>query len=643
MRYRALRLVILLAGDAAVVILAQAAAFTLRFHSGLFSAVVPSVPRYILLGGTSVVVFVVAQALMGGYRLKRRPEAWRHAVLLLRVTACHAGAVAFALLVFRLGTYRSEEPFLYSRAVVASGWLATFALGVAWRTAFASGSLALARRGVGVRRALVVGDEGGVKALAEALAGNPWIGDVVTLRVEAPTEIVPVEQVREALGARRIDVVWLAWPHDRPQWVLDLVQSCEVQGVRWAVPTSSFDLLLQALAPIGDAGEALGEEVAARLLHTLEHDVDPLQKPRVTFVGSRGIPATYGGVERAVEELGVRLAALGFGVSVYCRPHYTSVRGTYRGVELRRLPCIRTKHLEAITHTLLSTAHLLFQEDDVVHYQALGPSLLAGVPRLAGRKTVATVQGLDWQRKKWGLIARAVLRVGEWAAAHVPHRTVVVSRDLQRHFETTHATRVVYIPNGVNEAVHRPPDLITAWGLERDSYVLAVGRLVPEKRFDLLVDAFASVHTDKRLVIAGGESHSSPYATGLRERAGDPRVLFTGFTYGAALEELFSNAFLFVSASEVEGLPLTLLEAMSHGLGVLVSDIPPHLEALGGMGATFRTGDVHDLRTKLQALLDAPEEVRAMGEALRVRALSAYAWGPVAESHASLYLTLVSP
>jgi len=212
-----------------------------------------------------------------------------------------------------------------------------------------------------------------------------------------------------------------------------------------------------------------------------------------------------------------------------------------------------------------------------------------------------------------------------------------VSRALETHYRDHYHGHPVYAPNGVNDAVRRPADAIRAWGLRPGSFILSVGRLVPEKSLELLIRAFGRVPTDKRLVIAGGESHSQDYVDGLHAMSTDPRVVFTGYVYGTVFEELLSNAYLFVTASEVEGLPLTLLEAMSYGLCVLASDIPPHLEALDGLGHVFRRGDEGDLAARLQALADDPDGVTAMSGQLQARVRDRYAWEPVAATMAHVY------
>jgi glycosyltransferase involved in cell wall biosynthesis len=252
---------------------------------------------------------------------------------------------------------------------------------------------------------------------------------------------------------------------------------------------------------------------------------------------------------------------------------------------LHYLPAIGTKHLDAIVHSALSTAMATASGFDVVHYHAIGPGLVAPLPRYIGRsKVVLTVQGLDGDRAKWGSVARRVLHAAEWMSARVPDATVVVSEALRTHYRDVHGREAVLVPNGATPR-SRPPagEVIERLGLEAGRYALFVGRLVPEKAPDALVRGFAKIaDPDLRLVVAGGSSYSDDYVDGIRrDAADDDRVVMPGYVYGAELDELFANAGAFVLPSHLEGLPLTLLEAMTFGIPVIVSDIGPHQEVFG--------------------------------------------------------------
>jgi glycosyltransferase involved in cell wall biosynthesis len=363
---------------------------------------------------------------------------------------------------------------------------------------------------------------------------------------------------------------------------------------------------------------------------------------RIGMIGVRGIPATYGGIERAVEELSARLAARGHAVTVYCRMQYCESRiPIYRGVRLRYLTAINTKHFEAISHTALASVDGLLRGYDVVHYHGTGPTLMSFLPRAFGRRVVATVQGLDYQRAKWGGFASAVLRAGAWSSAHVPHRTIVVSRTLKRHYESHYRMSPVYVPNGVNspdEAVNDSPP----FGLERGGYLLSLGRLVPEKGIDLLVDAYRGVNTALPLVIAGGGTHSDDYVAALERAAhADTRIRLVGPVYGAEKDALFANAAVFCQPSNLEGLPIALLEAMSHGLASIVSDLPEHLELVDSSSSfVFRRGDRDALATALSSALADRGELVARGAVARATVRRSYDWDSITDQVEAVYLEL---
>jgi glycosyltransferase involved in cell wall biosynthesis len=368
----------------------------------------------------------------------------------------------------------------------------------------------------------------------------------------------------------------------------------------------------------------------------------PGDRLRIAMVGQRGVPATYGGVERHVEELGARLVALGHEVTVYCRTSYGEEHpAEHRGMLLRHLPALPSKHLEAISHSGLATLAALGHHD-VIHYHALGPGLAAPLPRLFGRaRVVLTVHGLDDERAKWGWGARSVLRTARWMSARVPHATIAVSRALADHYANHPGHSAVYIPNGVTTPTRRPPEAVRRLGLEPGRYLLFVGRFVPEKAPDLLLRAFRRLDRPVRLVLAGGSSHTDAYAAELeRLAADDPRVVLPGYVYGEALEALYDHAGAFVLPSALEGLPLTLLEAASHGTPVVASDIPPHVEVLGidrPGGHLFPSGQEAALTIALERALADPGAERAGAVRLRNRVLAAYSWDRAARATEAVY------
>ncbi len=364
---------------------------------------------------------------------------------------------------------------------------------------------------------------------------------------------------------------------------------------------------------------------------------------KIAVVGSKGIPATWGGIERHVEELSTRFVKRGHEVTVYCRPYYTTTKDKfYKGVRLKRVPTLKTRSLDAITNSFVSTLHAMAGSYDIIHYHALGPSALCGVPRIVGKRTVATVHGLDWEREKWGAFAKQFLKFGERAAVRHPNATIVVSKFLRKYLIDKHRRDVAYIPNAVTDPVFRQPDKITtSYGLKGGDYILFVARLVPEKGCHFLLEAFKDVKTDKKLVIAGGSSHSDDYVKSLESMAGD-NVIFTGYVYGEELQELYSNAYCYVLPSTIEGLPFTLLEAMSYGRCSIVSDIPPNIEVVRDNGIVFATKNVNDLKRALQQAIDDPNMVEDLGQRSQAIRDEEYSYDSIVEKTLKLYDTIVA-
>lgn len=370
---------------------------------------------------------------------------------------------------------------------------------------------------------------------------------------------------------------------------------------------------------------------------------------RIAMIGQRGVPARAGGIEHHVEELGSRLAARGHTVVAWTRTNYGDPvrRETHLGMSIRHVPTIGTQKLDALVPSVLAAARSL-RGFDVVHFHAIGPGIAAPLPRLASRALVVqTIHGLDQDRDKWGRGARMLLQAAAWLSARVPHETVVVSRALVEHYETTAGRATTYIPNGTTPPEQVSPGAaLRSLGLERGRYALFVGRLVPEKRADLLVRAFRDVTADARLVIVGGTSFTDEYVAALqRLAAADDRIVLAGARYGAELAELYANAGVFVLPSALEGLPLVLLEAAGAGLPVVASDIAPHQEVLGCSAQGHRLVAVDDA----EALAAAIDEALAGGAGiadgaarLRARVLAAYSWDAAADALEQLYIDGVS-
>ena len=352
---------------------------------------------------------------------------------------------------------------------------------------------------------------------------------------------------------------------------------------------------------------------------------------RIAMVGQKIIPFTGegGGIERHVEELSVRLVKQGHEVLVYSRSRLNAQKPrSYQGVRIVYLPSIPTKNFDTITHVFLATLHALFQKVDVIHYHGVGPSTLAWIPRVfkPRAKVVVTFHSIDRFHKKWGWLARWYLGWGEWTACHFPHVTIAVSRAIADYCQHRFKRNTVYIPNGVNfnreAATHDYK--IRRFDLRRGEYILTVARLVKHKGIHYLIEAYKKLirvyGTDganwpggviRKLVITGAPSYSDDYVQYLRKIAeGTPHVVFTGMQTGETLAQLFADAYLYVHPSEAEGLSTTILEAMSYGTCVLVSDIPENLESIDHAGFVFKSQSADDLFEMLEYLLDFPEGVK---------------------------------
>ena len=361
---------------------------------------------------------------------------------------------------------------------------------------------------------------------------------------------------------------------------------------------------------------------------------------KIAMIGLKGIPARYGGVERHVEELSAQMAAKGHDVTVYCRRYYTGQASECRGAKLRVLPSVNTKHLDTVSHTLLALVDALSRHFDILHIHSVGPASLALIPRLLKPRArlVVTVHGLDWQRRKWGALARQCLRVGGWAATAFPHCTIVVSRAMQEHFARG-GKRVEYIPNGVETPSPSPLDALRRFGVEAEKYVLWMGRFVPEKRVEDLIAAFRNVQTDHRLLLAGGLDEADSYLrTLLRDAEGDSRIIFSGGLYGVERAEALSNAALVVLPSELEGFPIALLEGMRYGRPVIASDIPENREAIEPEvnGLVYPIRDAPALAERLRWALAHPDEMRSLADQAEKDAMR-FDWDRIADETEAVY------
>lgn len=368
---------------------------------------------------------------------------------------------------------------------------------------------------------------------------------------------------------------------------------------------------------------------------------------RIAMIGHKRFGSREGGVEVVVTELAKRMAALGHEVTCYDRSGSDVMTGDtvetreriVDGVRVVPVKTIDKKGLAAASASYYATKAAIADKPDVIHFHAEGPCACLPMAQRAGIRTVATIHGLDWQRAKWGKLGSAYIKHGEKAAVKSADEIIVLSRSAQEYFEQTYNRKTIFIPNGMNPKESRPADEIKQrWGLEEGSYILFLGRLVPEKRPELLIDAFKNIETDKRLVIAGGGSDTTEYERQLHEQAeSDPRVLFTGFVTGEPLAELYSNAYCYILPSDVEGMPMSLLEAMAYGRACVTSDIPECSDVLSDAGITFHKGDINAMRESLIGLLTNFERVKKLGEKAKERVTNNFGWGSIVDRTLSVY------
>ena len=368
---------------------------------------------------------------------------------------------------------------------------------------------------------------------------------------------------------------------------------------------------------------------------------------KIIMLGHKRVPSREGGVEIVVEELSTRMAAAGHDVTclnragrhVSGKEYAAGSRRELKGVRIRTVPALDRKGLAAMTASVTGAVAAAFSSCDVVHFHAEGPCAMLWLPRLFGKRCVATVHGLDHRRAKWGRFARAYILLGEKCAVRFAHEIIVLSRAVQQYFLDTYGRETVFIPNGVTPPEHRSADRIReTFGLEERNYILYLGRLVPEKGIHYLIEAYRQLDTDKKLVIAGGLSDSGTYPQELKALAGDhPGILFTGFVQGRVLEELYSNAYVYVLPSDLEGMPLSLLEAMSYGNCCLVSDIPECTEVVEDKAAVFERGNVQSLREKLRQLCGDEDLTRRYRQEAAGFICGKYDWDTVTERTLELY------
>ncbi len=368
---------------------------------------------------------------------------------------------------------------------------------------------------------------------------------------------------------------------------------------------------------------------------------------KIAVIGAKGLPAKQGGIEHHCEELYYRMVQKGHSVDLFARSSYTgsSVLHTYtvNGVQVISLPCLNVKGMDALLSSALGAIATLGTQYDIIHFHALGPALFSWLPKIASTaKVIVTCHGLDWRRSKWSKASSLLIRFGERAAVRWADRLIVVSQDLQAYFQKTYGKETIYIPNAPSSFEEPDPTFSfgTSLGLKQKHYIVFVGRLVPEKCPDLLISAFQTLEPSEcKLALVGGSSDTREYTTKLINLAGhNPDVIFTGEVTGTHVAEILRQAKLFVLPSELEGLPLSLLEAMQAGVPILASNIPVHQQLIGTQrGLLFPVNNLETCARWLNWGLQHPQELAIMAKNAQDYVKANYNWNDITSQTLNIY------
>ncbi|MCM1285855.1 MAG: glycosyltransferase family 4 protein [Acetobacter sp.] len=369
---------------------------------------------------------------------------------------------------------------------------------------------------------------------------------------------------------------------------------------------------------------------------------------KIAMIGHKRIPSREGGIEIVVDELSSALVKRGNNVVAYNRKgHHVSGKNfensrnlkEYNGIKLKTVFTFESSKLNAIVYSILASIRASLGRYDIVHFHAEGPSSMCFLPKIFGKKVIVTIHGLDWQRSKWGGFATAFLKFGEKMAAKHADEVIVLSENVKKYFLETYGRDTVYIPNGVKKPIVRDDHIIKEkFGISKDSYILFLGRIVPEKCAHHLINAYKNLDTDKKLVIAGGSSHTSEYMNEVKELAKDnSNIIFTDFVQGEILEELYSNAYIYCLPSDLEGMPLSLLEAMSYGCCCVTSDIHECTEVCEDNALYFEKGNAKSLESLLKQLIDNEILVSKYKKEASNYICSKFSWNDIVDRTLELY------
>lgn len=362
--------------------------------------------------------------------------------------------------------------------------------------------------------------------------------------------------------------------------------------------------------------------------------------------GQKRVPSRKGGVEVVVTNLAIRMAQKN---KVILYDHREGDKGLktriYKNILIKTVPTIHLKGLAAVSSAFFASIFTAFSNCDVVHIHAEGPALFCWIPKLFHKRVVVTVHGLNWQSAKWrNNFGGKIIKLGERIAVRYADEIIVLNKTTQNYFKKAYSRETHFIPNGVSNPVRRKAtEILKMWGIKENSYFLFLGRIIPGKGIEKLIEAYKKLDTKKKLVIAGGSSDSEDFFLKVKELAKDnSNIIFTGPVEGRVLDELYSNAFLYVLPSDSEGMPLTLLEAMSYGNCVLVSDIPECLDVIDEHGLSFTTNNVNDLYKKLEYALMHKNVVKELKSKSASFILRKYNWDKVVDQTIALYEELIS-
>lgn len=369
---------------------------------------------------------------------------------------------------------------------------------------------------------------------------------------------------------------------------------------------------------------------------------------KIAMLGHKRIPSREGGVEIVVEELATRMVQKKHEVVVYNRKGKNvqdknadedkKKLKEYKGVKIKTIPTINKKGIDALLYSFFASIAVLFGKYDVIHYHAEGPCAMLWIPKIFRKRIIVTIHGLDWQRSKWGGMATKYIKFGEKIAAKYADEIIVLSKGVQEYFKDTYNRDTIFVPNGVKKPVVKNPNIIQKkYNLEKDSYILFLARIVPEKGLHYLIEAFKQIATDKKLVIAGGASHTNEYLEKIKEMVkDDTRIIMTGFVQGEELEELYSNCYLYCLPSDIEGMPLSLLEAMSYGNRCLVSNIEENVQVGEQYVESFKKGNIEDLKIKLEKLIAQKIDKNTKDE-IQQFILKRYNWNEIVNKTLEIY------